>query len=39
VLDRKQLLQVPLEHLSKWQRKRMNQKAKKQQQQKQHVQQ
>lgn len=33
VLNRSQLLQVPVEQLSKWQRKRRNQKAKKQQQQ------
>lgn len=33
VLDRNKLLQVPVENLSKWQRKRLREKAKKQQQQ------
>jgi hypothetical protein len=33
VMDRSQLLQVPHEQLSKWQRKRLREKAKKQQQQ------
>jgi hypothetical protein len=32
-MDRSQLLQVPHEQLSKWQRKRLREKAKKQQQQ------
>jgi hypothetical protein len=35
ILDRNKLLQLPVENLSKWQRKRMREKAKKQQQQQQ----